>query len=77
MSQVTAPGDPSVVPRRGAGCSPRHRPMDIALDCYAPLGRVPPQEAGEVSSSVTAHAVPPSPKGKAFFLLTIISQILS
>ena len=34
MSQVTAPGDPSVVPRRGAGCSPRHRPMDIALDCY-------------------------------------------
>ena len=34
MSQVIAPGDPSVVPRRGAGCSPRHRPMDIALDCY-------------------------------------------
>ena len=34
MSQVTVSGDPSAVPRYGVGRSPRHRPMDITLDCY-------------------------------------------
>lgn len=34
MSQVTDSGDPSVVLEPGAGCSSRHRPMDITLDCY-------------------------------------------